>query len=522
MHYTSSLFFSGFVLVVGPCPLLRAYYPPPTIDTNSDTILSFTKDFTALFDELVQNSGSEDFGDITSNTTSFSVVLFSGTESGQDGPVFFEYHYTAPAVETAENVTIETLFPAGTLTQLLTVYAWLVEAGDAAWDTPITQFLPNLAIARPDFTNFDIGLSIPWENVTVGSLAAHMSGIPRDSNACTIVEPCNQQQFTKSMQLMSPWFLPDTTPIISNAAFQLLAFALESQIGQTFSEILTTQIFDPLNLTNTGLLSNDTISALFGENLSADMSGEAAAVSLYTTTRDLAIIGNAMLSSRLLSSGQTRRWLQPLADTSNLRNSVGRPWEIYHAGEYANSSILDVYMKSGVIGQYSSYFGLAPDFDVGFAILAHDTVVNPDLNAYVDIISLALAELEELAAQQMAAAYAGVFWGGVEGDKDSYYAVLNTTDEGPGLVVTDLQMNGTDLREAVASAAGIELDNLDFKLYPSNVHNGNKHQFVAVFQDRNAPVDAGTPTCITWMDADAARGTTDLTIPDLRVQLSKN
>lgn len=111
-----------------------------------------------------------------------------------------------------------------------------------------------------------------------------------------------------------------------------------------------------------------------------------------------------MLSSTLLPSATTRRWLHPGMDTSNLRNGVGRPWEVYRAGS-ATLPILDVLTKSGNIGQYASYFGLVPDLGAGFAILAHDSTVADgklDLNVYADIVSEALGYFQKFAAQETA------------------------------------------------------------------------------------------------------------------------
>ncbi|CAK7242066.1 MAG: hypothetical protein STHCBS139747_003543 [Sporothrix thermara] len=204
-----------------------------------------------------------------------------------------------------------------------------------------------------------------------------------------------------------------------------------------------------------------------------------------------------MLTSDLIPASSTRRWLQPVADTSNLRNSVGRPWEIYHAGQYANSTILDVFTKNGIVGPYASYFGLSPDLGAGFAILSHDTSGSgPDLNAYADIVSLALLDLESLAAEEAAAHFAGNFTDASAGN----IAEIQSADDNYGLVVTNLVMGGVDLRNQTAVAAGIAIENLDYRIYPSNVIEGTQHLFFAVFQDKTAPADAGTPTCITWQN----------------------
>jgi CubicO group peptidase (beta-lactamase class C family) len=159
------------------CPLFQAYYPPPTIDKSSDAIKSFSRDFTTTFDQLVRTGKHEVYGDITPNTTSFSVVLFSaaGNSVAKNDPIFFNYQYTAPGAKAKTNVSLDTVFPVGSLTQLFTVYAWLAKYGDAEWDTPITRFIPELLTA-PTLGKF----AVPWKDVTIAALASHMAGISRD------------------------------------------------------------------------------------------------------------------------------------------------------------------------------------------------------------------------------------------------------------------------------------------------------------------------------------------------------
>lgn len=191
-------------------------------------------------------------------------------------------------------------------------------------------------------------------------------------------------------------------------------------------------------------------------------------------------------------------------DTSNLRNGVGRPWEVYRAGSTAISPVLDVLTKSGTIGQYASYFGLAPDFNAGFAILAHDSTVEDrklDLNVYADVVSESLGYMQAFAAKELAQRYAGTYKATNGGA-----AVLNITENGPGLEMQNLTIGKADVRVETAKKLGIKVADLDFRIYPTNVQDKSKHQFVAVFQDRSAPIDMGTPTCITWQEVGAVTG----------------
>ncbi|KAJ9157006.1 Beta-lactamase/transpeptidase-like protein [Coniochaeta hoffmannii] len=478
-----------------PCPLLRAYYDAPVLSKTSDAVKSLSNDFDAVFDNLTRSGGSEDYGAVTPDTTSFSVVLFSeANDNSTVDPVFYSYHYTAPAAGGKVKVNGDTTFALGGLTQLFTVYAWLVEMGVETWNDPITKYLPELKTASCD-SNF----TVAWDTVTIQALAGHMAGIARDSNVCELGAACDRNAFITSFATMPALFLPNTTPIFSHAAFQLLAFAITSQNMSTkaaFPDILTNSILHPLNLTRTTLLSPFNSGSLLGHPVSPSQKGEQASLSLLSNPHDLALAGSSILSSALLPASTTRRWLSPSsADTSNIRNGAGQPWEVYRA-PITSQLIIDILLKSGEVGAYSSYLGLLPDMGVGFAILAHDESGKAaDLNVYADVVADGLSGILKVAALQSAGRYSGAY-SGPDG-----LAVFGA-DAWPGLVVENITVGGRDVRAEVAKDAGIEIGNLDYRVYPTNIWDvgAKRHQFVGVVQDKDALVDAGTPTCITWMN----------------------
>ncbi|KAF4442547.1 hypothetical protein F53441_11708 [Fusarium austroafricanum] len=390
------------------CAPLGAYYPPPTIDKNSEPFKKVIDKFTKSFDDLIENGGSPKYGPISINTTSFSVVIFGGGEHLRGDPVFFEYYYTSPEDQASNsNLTLNTRFPVGDVSMVFTVYAWLAKMGEQ-WESPITKYLPELAEVNTSFT-------AAWKDVTIGALAGHMSGLSRESGACTIGEPCDFK------------------------------------------------------------------------------------VSFISSAKDLARAGHSMLASDLISPAITRRWLHSDRDTSNLRNGVGKPWEVYRAGN-AISPIVDALTKSGTIGKYASYFGLTTDWNAGFAILAHDSSVKDrklDLNVHADIVSEILAYLQAIAAKELETRYAGYY------EAKNAGAAFNTTVDGRGLEVQKLVVDKVDIKEKTAKTLGIKNKDLDFRIYPTNIRDEHRHQFIAVFQDRTALIDAGTPTCISWQEIGA-------------------
>ncbi|KAH7210368.1 beta-lactamase/transpeptidase-like protein [Fusarium oxysporum] len=474
------------------CAPIGAYYPPPTIDKSSEPFKKLTSQFTKTFDDLIKNGGSNKYGPITPNTTSFSVVIFGGAESLRDDPIFFEYHYTSPEDQASNaNLTSDTKFPVGDVSMVFTVYAWLVKMGEQ-WETPITKYLPELAEVKGPLT-------VNWGDITIGALAGQISGLSRESGACVVGKACDWKAFQKAFAKKAPYLLTDTTPVVSYAAFQLLAFVIQRSDGADWSSILDKTILQPLNMSDSGVLSHGVEDIFAMKSLNISVTGEPGALSFVSSAKDLARAGHSILASDLLSPSVTRRWLHPNVDTSNLRNGVGRPWEVYRAGN-AISPILDALTKSGTIGKYASYFGLTTDFNAGFAILAHDNGVEDrklDLNVHADIVSEVLGYLQVIAAKELEARYAGSYSG------KATEATFNTTDNGRGLEVQKLVIGGANITKQTAQKLGIQADDLDFRIYPTNVQDGSHHQFIAVFQDRSAPIDMGTPTCITWQEIGA-------------------
>lgn len=228
---------------------------------------------------------------------------------------------------------------------------------------------------------------------------------------------------------------------------------------------------------------------------------------MFTSLRDLAIAGKAILNSTLLSTAQTRRWLKPVSHTSNPPNSVGGPWVIYSGGNYPHTSMVDVYTvlsnEGHNEGLYSSYLGLVPDYGIGFAILSADTQAPADLNAQADETQAILTGVMKTALKQAAKNFAGAYT--ASGNFNSSITVMY--DSLPGLYIEGFTSNGTNFRQTLAEITGIEkASDLSIRLYPTQLveknDSGSKQAFRAVLQDKTELADAGTATCVSWMNLD--------------------
>lgn len=221
---------------------------------------------------------------------------------------------------------------------------------------------------------------------------------------------------------------------------------------------------------------------------------------IYSSTRDMATLGQAILSSSLFPKSITRRWMKPATHTSSLSYSVGAPWEIISFGD---ERPIDIYTKSGDVGAYSSILALSPDHDVGFTVLAAGSDGHAKVALASDLISaILLPALEAVAKNQATARFAGDY-AATDGTNSS---IAITTDDGPGLLVTSWVNNGIDMFQSLMTLGHIKDRSLfSIRLYPTGLESPGRISFRALMPPTLSTAGNGpfTSSCITWVAVDA-------------------
>ena len=153
------------------CPLAGPGFPSPSLLSNCSALCETT----AKFEKLSQNNS------VQGNDTAWTVALFSSKED----KTLYEYYYTPPINTGLATVDRNSIFRIGSVTKVFSVWSFLIEVGDEEFHTPITKYVPELAnLTSPKGINQqevynDIDC-VRWHEVTLGQLASHAAGIPRD------------------------------------------------------------------------------------------------------------------------------------------------------------------------------------------------------------------------------------------------------------------------------------------------------------------------------------------------------
>ncbi|KAK5738679.1 hypothetical protein LTR17_005811 [Elasticomyces elasticus] len=484
-----------------PCPLLGPVFEAPDSLCEANIFQSALRNLTATLD-YAGRSGVTPFGKIPSEATSFTVGIFDAEST------LFSHQYSSPALKNdtagVKTVTEDSVFRIGSGSKLITVYLFLVEVGAQYWSHPITEFLPILAEAAQNCSATGNPVDcIDWEHVTLGSLASHVSGIPRDYAALFDLLarlPAGMSPTTFGFPQLPASDYP-------TCGYNFTNFCGED--GRSFEDMLQTDLFDKLEMVHSSYsLPNDTSDAVMplgsvNSGFVANIGLEGPVGGYYSSQSDLIKMAQSIMDSKLLTPSETRQWMKPVTHTSNLRMSVGMPWEIWRSTDLASHEV-EIYTKSGDVFSYSSMTVIIPDYNVGFVVLAAGNSTTSTVEKITDlVVATIIPALEATAREQTRQSYAGTYTS-ADASLASNITLVTRPNE-PGLIVDSWYSNGTDFLSIIAAAVYGSDAGVDIRLYPTNlVQQGSnataRVQYRAVIETLDTAPDGGlfTPDCQTW------------------------
>ncbi|PGH02259.1 hypothetical protein AJ80_08884 [Polytolypa hystricis UAMH7299] len=466
------------------CGVLGPAFPQPTNLSASKSWNERLSNFTKYIDNTLS------LGHLNNQTDSFSLNVFSMHD---DNNVIYDYHYEAPGLNGSlgpgKELNGDTIYRIGSISKLVSVYLFLIEAGFDALNERVIDHVPEIAAAVKSADSNNVAVP-QWKDITIGALANVLTdfstdallrgtpGLPKVNGSqipsCGLrgaQKPCNREQYFDLVLKRHPSNAPYSSPIYNNMNFDILMAALENMNDNaTFEDMLSRSIAKPLNLTHFGIKKPDDSAGIIpGDAKSSywntSLGFGTANGGVYSSANDMAALGKAILGSKLLSPAVTRRWLKPTTNTADPNQSVGSPWEIYRLTE---PRTIELFTKAGHLGLYDSSLILIPDYGVGFTILAAGEGTLDQGPWLSDLITgFLVPALEEEARQDALSKFAGKY---VSASSNSTFVVSKKSDGKGGLLVDQWINNGVSVLDTtIVKPFASDLSKVGIRIYPTKL-----------------------------------------------------
>eukprot|EP01116_Phalansterium_solitarium_P010017 TRINITY_DN243_c0_g1_i1.p1 TRINITY_DN243_c0_g1~~TRINITY_DN243_c0_g1_i1.p1 ORF type:complete len:529 (+),score=126.51 TRINITY_DN243_c0_g1_i1:103-1689(+) len=277
----------------------------------------------------------------------------------------------------------QTLYRIGSISKVFAdlLALQLRDAGKLDLDDPVNKYVPAFNPTNP-FPN--------EQPISFRHLGSHQAGLPRESPCAAAFSQCNltNDQMFRNIESTVLILPPNLQSVYSNMGFAVLGHALEILMGTPYDDLVTTNIVQPLGMTNTGFDYTQSVfnRMAWGFDPSyTDLGWEGPAGQMYSNVEDM-----AKLASFLLTADMRPDWdppvyaggLAPLLGQTSLRQmfapqyvdpdgafAFGLPWEMFQTPSGW------LITKDGEVDEYSTEFGLLPTVKLGVVALCTDPIV---------------------------------------------------------------------------------------------------------------------------------------------------
>ncbi|RBR14480.1 uncharacterized protein FIESC28_07716 [Fusarium coffeatum] len=475
--------------------------------------------------EIAFNNSIANSTIIQANETAWAIAVFS---AGDDEPLY-ERYFTPEYDIGVPEVNKDSVFRLASVSKVFSVWSFLVEVGDEHFNDPITKHVPELAMVdNTSITGvvYDDIDRVRWGEVTLGQLASHLAGIPRDPaqtdmsvglvpdqaialglpplnddeipqcGVTGLLRPCSRNEMISQLLKQHPIFPTGHSPAYTNVAYALLGFAQEAITGTPVSEAISNNILSALNMTSTTFSRKPDVGGVIPGNESVvgwdrDMGPISPAGSLYSSTADMVKAGRAILGSSTMTPAQTRRWLQPMSQTGILGSAVGAPWEIRHL--MIDGRLTQLYTKQGDTGGYRSALILSPEHDIGAVVFSAGPITSnsgPVRETLMNAVGKAFLPMAETQARIEAQDnFAGSYI-----DETTNSSVIIQVDQAiAGLAVKHLCSQGVEVIGPSSPFVRIYGAGKSARLFPTNLKTIRKKEY-----EKGAVNEVQDPGLMQW------------------------
>jgi CubicO group peptidase (beta-lactamase class C family) len=224
----------------------------------------------------------------------------------KDGKIIFSKSYGMADLEWSVPNSPTTRFNIASMTKQFTAASILLleDRGKLKTDDLVKKYLPDAPAS--------------WDKITIYHLLTHTSGIPNDAAK---YEPGTPDKLVFNDRPLNSQ--PGEQWAYTNLGYIVLGYLLERISGQTYEEFVRENIFKPLSMNDSGLMSFVSIlprrasgywpgsNGIENADRSFDTRIGFSAGSLYSTTEDLFRWEEALFGGRVLSPASLRKMTTP-------------------------------------------------------------------------------------------------------------------------------------------------------------------------------------------------------------------
>lgn len=116
----------------------------------------------------------------------------------------------------------------------------LVDEGVLDWDDPVAKYLPDFKLKKKSAT----------ESLTIRHLLSHTTGLPRHAYSNLLNMSVPYRDIVPRLAKVNVYHQPGTIYNYQNVVYSLIGDVVEQATGITYDSLLTTRIFQPLEMAN--------------------------------------------------------------------------------------------------------------------------------------------------------------------------------------------------------------------------------------------------------------------------------
>jgi CubicO group peptidase (beta-lactamase class C family) len=250
----------------------------------------------------------------------------------KDGEIVWTEAYGYANVESGRALTVDTPMSVQSITKSVT--AWgvmrLAEKGLIDLDAPVSQYLKSWQFPNSDY---------PTEKITIRQLLSHTAGMPL-GDFTNIYAP--DEAMPSSRDVMTREAVPTREAgagfAYSNVGYNILEILIEDITGQSFSEYLRSDVFQPLGM-DSATFEIDAAATPYpstGYNLSGKpvpvyLYPSKASGGLFATAKDIArFVAAGLKENPVLNSENVKQVYQPVSHEIGIYGFVFNAYGLGH------------------------------------------------------------------------------------------------------------------------------------------------------------------------------------------------